>query len=248
MILRASIILPTYNERENITSLIREIIEKVNPSEIIIVDDDSPDRTWEVVENLADPRVRLIRRVKERGLTSAIKEGISASTGDVVVWMDCDFSMPPSVIPELLRTLEGSDIAIGSRYVHSGKDNRDSFRERIGSWMVNRLAKLLLDPSISDYTSGFVAARKDIFSPELDSGINLEGDYGEYCIDLLYRAKTRGLTVKEVPYICITRRHGESKTATNIFKYLKRGMGYLYTILRLRYLPENPSLSSFPPR
>jgi dolichol-phosphate mannosyltransferase len=233
--MKTSIILPTYDERANITFLIREILKEVNPIEIIVVDDDSPDRTWEVVEALGDPRVRVIRRIGEKGLTSAIKRGISASTGDVVVWMDCDFSMPPSIISELLKAVEEYDIAIGSRYVGEAKDDRDSFRERIGSWMINKFAQFLLDPLIHDYTSGFVAAKKEIFNPESSSGIDLKGDYGEYCIDLIYRAKRKGFTIKEVPYICVTRRHGESKTATNIFRYLKRGMGYLYTILRLRF-------------
>lgn len=236
--MRESIILPTYNERVNIVALIREILEKVNPAEVIVVDDDSPDRTWEVVKNFDDPRVKLIRRTDERGLTSAIKRGITSAIGDVVVWMDCDFSMPPSVIPELLKAVEEYDIAIGSRYVDGAKDDRESLRERAGSWIINRLARFILDPSINDYTSGFVAARKKIFSHDSEtfSGIHLKGDYGEYCIDLLYSAKRKGFTIKEIPYVCITRRHGESKTATNIFKYLKRGMGYISTILTLRFL------------
>ena len=170
-------------------------------------------------------------------MTSAIKRGITSAIGDVVVWMDCDFSMPPSVIPELLKAVEEYDIAIGSRYIDGAKDDRESLRERAGSWIINRLARFILDPSINDYTSGFVAARKKIFSPDSEtfSGVHLKGDYGEYCIDLLYSAKRKGFTIKEIPYVCITRRHGESKTATNIFKYLKRGMGYIYTILRLKF-------------
>jgi dolichol-phosphate mannosyltransferase len=228
--LNVSIILPTYNERENITALIEEILNKLNPAEIIVVDDDSPDRTWEVVKNFDDPRVKLIRRTDERGLTSAIKTGITAATGDIVVWMDCDFSMPPSIIPELLRALDESDIAIGSRYIPGARDRRDSFRERIGSWIINRLARLFLDHSINDYTSGFVAAKKAVFDK-----IDLRGDYGEYCIDFLYRAKKKGFTVKEIPYICVTRKYGKSKTATNLFKYLKHGMGYISTIFRLRF-------------
>ncbi|MEK6692697.1 MAG: polyprenol monophosphomannose synthase [Nitrospirota bacterium] len=233
--MRESIILPTYNERVNIGALIREILEKVNPAEVIVVDDDSPDRTWEVVRDFGDPRVRLIRRINERGLTSAINEGISASKGDAVVWMDCDFSMPPAVIPELLGAVEEYDIAIGSRYIGNAKDDRDSLRERIGSWMINRLARFLLDSSINDYTSGFIAARKNVFKSGSGSETDLRGDYGEYCIDFLYRAKRKGFTIKEIPYICVTRRHGESKTATSLFKYIKRGMSYISTILKLRF-------------
>jgi len=228
--LKTSVILPTYNERENITGLIEEILEKAIPFEVLVIDDDSPDRTWEVVENLGDPRVRVIRRVGERGLTSAIRKGIAESKGDAVVWMDCDFSMPPSVIPSLIESLESSDIAIGSRYIEGARDERASLRERLGSRVINTIARFLLGSGIKDYTSGFVAAKREVFKE-----IDIKGDYGEYCIDFLYRAKRDGFTIREVPYICVTRRAGESKTAVNLFNYLRRGLRYLYTVLRLRF-------------
>src|SRR5688500_5538138 len=95
-----SVILPTYNEADNIVPLIEEVRRAVGDAEIVVVDDDSPDGTWRRVEE-ARPEVRLLRRVGRRGLTSAIREGIQASRGERVAWMDCDFSTPPEVLPRL---------------------------------------------------------------------------------------------------------------------------------------------------
>ena len=94
-----TVILPTYNERENIALLVEGIVSHVQPApEVLVVDDNSPDGTWQVVESLllSHPTLRLIKRVDERGLTSAIRRGIAEARGDVVVWMDTDLSMPPA--------------------------------------------------------------------------------------------------------------------------------------------------------
>jgi dolichol-phosphate mannosyltransferase len=111
-----SVVLPTYNERENIGLLIEGILKHVQrPVEVVVVDDDSPDGTWQVVQSMAgkDGRVRLIRRTTERGLTSALMAGIRASRGQVIAWMDCDLSMPPEVLPDLLEVTERVDLAVG---------------------------------------------------------------------------------------------------------------------------------------
>jgi len=111
-----TVVLPTYNEKENICVLSRKILETVKASvEVVVVDDDSPDLTWKAVEEMGLPSVRVIRRTNEKGLTSAIFRGIKESRYDIVVWMDADLSMPPEKINELLAGLEGHDIAIGSR-------------------------------------------------------------------------------------------------------------------------------------
>ena len=228
-----TVILPTYNERENIGLLIEGILSHVQPApEVLVVDDDSPDGTWQVVEALAHkhPTVRLIRRTDERGLTSAIKRGIVEAKGDIVVWMDCDLSMPPDKITDLLGELESNDLAVGSRYLKGGADVGHSFVASLFSRTINLFAGLFLGFSITDYTSGFLAVRKTVFVR-----ITLQGDYGEYCIDLLYRAKRLGFRIKEVPYHCVARHAGESKTATNLFGFFTRGMNYVLTVLRLRF-------------
>ncbi len=230
--MNVSVVLPTYNERDNIGKLIEAILAVLDPDpEIIIVDDDSPDGTWQIVQTIAEtkPGVELLHRIDERGLRSAIAAGIARSQGEIVVWMDCDFSMPPELIPELVAALDECDLAVGSRYVKGGQDVGHSLVGRAFSRTINLFASLLLDDSIKDYTSGFLAVRREV----LDH-IQLRGDYGEYCIDLLYRAKRKGFKVKEIPYRCAPRRAGESKTATGISGYLRHGWKYVVTILRLR--------------
>ena len=206
--------------------------------EILVVDDDSPDGTWQAVEEMAaqDQRIRLARRVDERGLTSAIWHGILHANGDVVAWMDCDLSMPPEVLPDLLRPFSTPDVhlAIGSRYVRGGRDIGHSLIGQLFSRAINLFAGFWLGFGIRDYTSGFVAARREVFDH-----IPLTGDYGEYCIDLLYRARRLGYRIVEVPYDCVERAAGESKTALNALGYVRRGVKYIRTILRLRLRPAS---------
>lgn len=227
-----TVILPTYNECENAPVLIADILRSVrDPVHILVVDDDSPDGTWQVVEQLAaaDGRVRLLRRTAERGLTSAIWAGIRAADTEAVSWMDVDLAMPAGVIPRLIERLEdGADIAVGSRYVPGGSDPGHSLMARTFSVVINRFAAALLRAGVHDYTSGFVAARRTVFDT-----LELRGDYGEYCIDLLARAAFAGLRIDEVPYTCGARFTGESKTGASLTDYIRRGVGYVRTVLRL---------------
>lgn len=230
---KISVILPTYNERENIENIINSIFNNMDThTEVIVVDDNSPDRTWEVVEKIekSNNNVRLLRRMNKRGLTSAISEGIFLSEGDIVVWMDCDFSMPPEVIPKLIYELNDNDIALGSRYVNQGKDARDSFIRVLASRAVNMFASFVLDSSIKDYSSGFFAVKRDVFD---EIKLMPEG-YAEYCVDFLYRAKRKGFKIKEVPYITIDRKVGETKTSPNVLTFLRHGVVYIFTVLKLR--------------
>lgn len=233
---QVTIVLPTYNEAGNIEKLIQRTLAALasypGDVEIMIVDDNSPDGTWQLAAAVAevDSRVRLIHRRDERGLTSALNRGIHEAQGQWVGWMDCDMSMPPEDWPHLVQVLnDGADIAIGSRYVPGGSDVAHTLTGRLFSRVINIWAGLMLDWSIKDYTSGFVLARKTVFDD-----LQLQGDYGEYCIDMLYRAKQAGCTIVEVPYVCVPRMAGESKTAQNAWGYLKRGVNYVKTLFRLR--------------
>jgi len=230
---KISVILPTYNERDNIGRLVERIFRSVKDSlQIIVVDDDSPDGTWKVVQEIAerDNRVRLLRRVGRRGLRSALVEGISLAEGEIVVWMDCDFSMPPEIVPHLVREIGAFDIVVGSRYVEGGKDARDSRFRVVTSRLFDRFGSLVLQSPVRDITSGFVAAKKELFD-----SISLSGQYGDYCIDFLYRAVRRGFKVKEIPYTNMPRWKGKTKTNPNIFKFLKYGWIYTLTVLKLRF-------------
>jgi dolichol-phosphate mannosyltransferase len=233
-----TIILPTYNEAGNIEKLIDRTLQALagHPGgvEVLIVDDNSPDGTWQLAGQKAQTNpltVRLIHRTSERGLTSALNRGIKEARGEWVGWMDCDMSMPPEAWPGLAAALaQGVDVAIGSRYVTGGSDEAHTLTGRLFSRAINLWAGLFLGWSIKDYTSGFVLARRHVFDD-----LELRGDYGEYCIDLLYRAKQSGYTIAELPYVCVPRMAGESKTAQNAWGYLKRGVNYVKMLFRLRF-------------
>lgn len=227
-----SVILATYNEAENIVPLIAAVRAAVpGPVEVIVVDDDSPDGTWRLAEEVAKttPDVRVVRRVGERGLTSAIREGIRVATGDTLVWMDCDFSHPPAEIPRLLAELDGgADVAVASRYVPGGADRRDEALHRVLSRTINGLAQRLLDPRFHDYTSGFIAVRRRVLAVT-----RLEGDYGEYFMSLVFQAMKKGFVVRETPLVNYSRQAGRSKTATNPLGFAVRGRKYLYKVFAL---------------
>jgi dolichol-phosphate mannosyltransferase len=141
--------------------------------------------------------------------------------------MDCDFSMPLEAVPKLINALSENDIAIGSRYVEGGRDERE-FSRVITSKFFNTFASLLLGRSLTDYTTGFVAAKRDVFD-----NLDIYGVYGEYCVIFLYNAKKQGFKIAEVPYACIPRNQGETKTAESILALLRHGRNYGMTVLKL---------------
>ena len=229
----ASVVLPTYNEREVIVGVVREILDTVGDVEVLVVDDDSPDRTWEAVETAfaADGRAHALRRVGRRGLPSAIAEGIAGTRGDVVVWLDADGSMPPDVIPRLVAATADADVAVASRYAAGGRDARQSTARILASRAINAFGTLSLGGPVRDWTSGFVAARR---SALLRVPIRADHVYGDYCIDFLHRACRAGLRVVEVPYACVERRAGATKTSPSARRFIALGVRYAQTIRRLR--------------
>jgi len=236
-------VLPTYNERDNIETLIHGILANaITPHLVLVVDDNSPDGTSEVVAAVAKERnrpdaeeVHLVQRIDEKGLTSAIQRGINEAIEDhhasIVTWMDCDLSMPPEDIPKLVRLIvEGeADIAVGSRWIPGGADIAHGTMARSLSWIINRFAMLMVGRQVHDYTSGFIAARAEVLQ-----ALPLQGDYGEYCIDLLGRAQRAGYRIREAPYVCVPRVSGESKTGVNLWDYLVKGRKYVAAVWRLR--------------
>ena len=208
---KVSVILPTYNERGNIQELIKQIYHYTGKDlcEVIVVDDNSPDGTWELVKKLQKKykNLRLIRRMNENGLPSAVSRGIKESKGNIVLWLDCDFSHPPQFIPKLLEHIERYDVVCASRYVNKGKDAR-SFIRVLASRITNILANIVLGLKVRDLTSGFYAVRKEVFSE-----IKLkETGFAEYCIRFTYDAIKKGFKFKEIGYISPYRTKGISKT------------------------------------
>ena len=236
-----SIILPTLNEAGNISELILAVAREVHnygiPAiEILVMDDDSQDRTWEAAEKTVctDACVRVIRRMENHGLTNSLREGIASARHDVIIWMDCDFSHPPERIPQMLYMLEqGFDVVVNSRYTVGGGEDRISKGgplQLLLSRTLNWGIRFLLFPSFSDYTSGFIAVRKEVLQ-----AIPLKGDYGEYFVDFAFRALKRKYRVCELPYFALPRRSGESKTGATLWQYSRRGRKYLWTVIRLNW-------------
>lgn len=230
--INVSIVLPTYNEAQNISMLIQRISAAIpNSKEIIVVDDNSPDRTWEIAGK--HENVRVIRRTNERGLVTAIWRGISEAKGENVVWLDADLSMPPEIIPDMLGKLQENDIVVGSRYVKGGRDKRPLIRV-ISSRVINLIANIILNFKVLDYDSGFIAAKKNVLmSMKLGNAA-----YGDYCIELLYKAGKKGYRINEIPYSFTDRRAGESKTADTVISLVKYGWLYLKKIMELRLEKE----------
>jgi len=237
-----SVIMPTLNEGGHIQDLIRAIFRELTENqisdfELIVVDDDSPDLTWEKAgqtPGIDSTKVRVLRRMENHGLTASIRDGIAASKKEVIVWLDCDFSQPPEKIAQMLYMLgQGYDVVVNSRFVIGGGEERTGKGgpiQLILSKILNWGIRFMLTPSFSDYTSGFVAVKR----PVLEKFI-LRGDYGEYFIDFIYRVmQTQQYQICELPFIAMPRRSGESKTGSNLIQYFKRGRKYLWTVVKLR--------------
>ncbi len=229
-----SIVLATYNERENICDVIRGIFQNVaGDVEVIVVDDDSPDETWKLVEQMDDARIKLIRRVSTRGLASAFNRGIIESRGNVVGWMDADTTMPVELLAKMIEKLSQHDIAVGSRYAEGGSDHRHWVRTT-ASRLINGFAGFVLGYGIKDYDSGFVVLRRSVF----DKVSIIPTGYGAYFMEFLYTCRRKGLSVVEVGYGFTDRTKGYSKSAPSAIKFLWTGAGYVTRILiaRLRHI------------
>jgi dolichol-phosphate mannosyltransferase len=208
-----SVIVPTFNERDNVTTLFRRLETALAGTafEVIFVDDNSPDGTWEVVRALAreDGRARCIRRIGRRGLSGACIEGILASSAPCAAVIDADLQHDETQLSKMLALLQGGefDLVIGSRYIEGG--SADSFdRQRAGaSALATEVAKRVLRVKIADPMSGFFMIRRDRFE-QLAPQLSTQG----FKILLDVVATGRGnLRVREIPYAFGSRLHGESK-------------------------------------
>jgi dolichol-phosphate mannosyltransferase len=237
--IRLSVVLPTYNERENIYPVAYELLPlaALYELEIIFVDDDSRDGTADKIRELSKihPQVRLIRRVGRGGLSSAIKEGILDATGDLVVVMDCDGQHEPSTVREALDALQtsGADLVIGSRFHPEAKiKGLSAERERNSTW-ANSVARFSLPRyrQLSDYMSGFFVCS---LQPVLPFVRQIDVNGFKFLYELL--AISRGqLHVGEVPLQFQPRISGESKFDVAVVWDL--GISILHTLL-LRSVPR----------
>jgi dolichol-phosphate mannosyltransferase len=211
--LRLSVVVPTFNERDNVTALFRKLETALAGIawEVIFVDDNSPDGTWQEVRDLArkDGRVRCIRRIGRRGLSGACIEGILASSAPCAAVMDADLQHDETQVSKMLALIEAgaAELVVGSRYVEGG--NADSFnRTRAGaSAFATEIAKRVLGVRIADPMSGFFMIRRDRFE-QLAPKLSTQGF--KILLDIVASAHGE-LKTMEVPYSFGARLHGESK-------------------------------------
>src|SRR5437660_6975397 len=212
-LLQLTVVVPTFNERDNVTRLFHKLEATLAGVawEVIFVDDNSPDGTWDVVRGLArqDSRVRCIRRIGRRGLSGACIEGILASSAPYAAVMDADLQHDESQLPKMLALLQSGqrELVVGSRYVEGG--SADSFnKQRAGaSALATELAKRVLSVSIADPMSGFFMISRDRFE-QLAPQLSTQGF--KILLDIVATARGELRTV-EVPYSFGSRLHGESK-------------------------------------
>lgn len=229
------VLLPTYNERENVVELIHQILALPSPVQVLVIDDHSPDGTADTVrENFKDnQRVHLLCRPGKMGLGTAYTAGFHYAMEHAfktVISMDADFSHDPRFIPELIAASAEFDLVIGSRYVNGGGTQNWGFFRKVISRTANLTAHALLSMKQADCTSGYRLYHTDLLRMiDFDSVI---ADGYSYLIEILYRASRRHCKIGETPILFVERRHGQSKISRKeIFKAIR-------TILRLRFHPE----------
>ncbi|MGH1520844.1 MAG: glycosyltransferase [Nitrosopumilus sp.] len=222
-----SIIIPTYNESENIIKILHsigEILPKNIPTQAIVVDDNSPDGTGKIVEDylknvkkIADYTIEIIHRKAKDGLGSAILKGIQQAKGDTIVVMDSDFSHPPQIIPKLIESIKKYqyDIAVASRYIKGGKIQGWSLKRKIISKSATLIAKKGLGIDTKDPMSGFFAFKRNIIK-----GLNIDAIGYKILLEIL--VKTKNVNIKEIPYTFQDREFGSSKlNSGTIFDYCR---------------------------
>jgi dolichol-phosphate mannosyltransferase len=210
---QVSVVVPTFNERDNVTVLYRRLAATLEGIqwEVVFVDDNSPDGTWEVVRGLArlDSRVRCIRRIGRRGLSGACIEGILASSAPYAAVIDADLQHDEAQLPKMVGLLQSGDaeLVVGSRYIEGG--SADSFnKQRAGaSAFATEIARRVLQVEIKDPMSGFFMIRRDLFE-QLAPQLSTQGF--KILLDIVATAKGKLRTV-EIPYTFGSRQHGESK-------------------------------------
>ncbi len=231
---KALIIVPTYNERENIPSLISQVLEKDPRIEVLVVDDNSPDKTGDLVADLGtrDPRVHLLRRPGKMGLGTAYLDGFRwalARDYEYIFEMDADFSHDPKHLPEFLAAAQGADFVLGSRYLDG--------RVTVVNWPMKRLmlsycaniyARMVTGMRLWDGTGGFKCFHRRVLAAiDLD---RVRSNGYAFQIEMSFRAFAKGFQGKEIPIVFADRAVGDSKMSGHIVREA------VFMVWRLRWL------------
>ena len=229
----ALIIIPTYNERENLKSLCDQVLTALPSADLLVVDDSSPDGTGQLADELAaqNPRIQVLHRSGKLGLGTAYIAGFRYALSkhyEFVFEMDADFSHDPVYLPALLGAAkDGAGVVIGSRRVPGGGTENWGLSRQLISAGGSLYARTILGLDVRDLTSGFKCFRREVLAAiDLDA---VRSNGYSFQIEMTYRAVRKGFSVAEVPIIFIDRRAGQSKMSSKIFA---EAMGMVW---RLRF-------------
>jgi dolichol-phosphate mannosyltransferase len=231
--MRSLIVVPTYNEIENLESLVQAVLKaSPNDAEMLIVDDNSPDGTGQLADRLGKqfPRVHVLHRTEKMGLGTAYVSGFrwGLEKGyEVLIEMDADFSHDPKYLTTMIEKLTNFDVAIGSRYVNGGGTVNWGLGRRLLSLGGSFYSRLILGASIRDFTGGFNGWRRQVLEAvDLHS---LRSDGYSFQIELKYRAFLKGFRITEFPIVFVDRQVGRSKMNRRIiFEALLRVWGFRF--------------------
>ncbi len=231
-----TVVIPTYNEAENIKKIISEIADALEHTEyhkkysLLVVDDESSDNTGGIAEELGKKYpVEVVHRKGKRGYGEACKEGFrrAINNSDIIMTMDCDLSHDPVVIPFFIRKIEeGYDVVIGSRYISGGKIQNWSLIRRVMSKSANFFTKLILGLPVSDCTSGYRAYKREVLSSFDFDKIFAEGY--SFLEEILYASFKAGYRITEIPICFVERQYGASKLSK------KEMVKFIITLVRLK--------------
>ncbi len=223
-----SVITPTFNEAANLPILVERLHEALDgvPHEIVVADDDSPDRTWEVAERIAehDPSVKVLRRFHDPGLSASVLDGMAFARGRSLAVIDADLQHDPSILPEMVRLVADgeADVVVGSRSTAGGGYGDWSLGRRFVSWVATLIARLLLRVPVSDPMSGYFVVSRGAYEKTAPH-INPRG----FKILLEFIGRDRSLRVSEVGYEFANRIHGETKLSRSVIRAYLLGVAEL---------------------
>jgi dolichol-phosphate mannosyltransferase len=216
---RTIVVLPTYDEVENLPLIVPEILAQAPEIEVLVVDDNSPDGTGKLADELAvaSPRVHVLHRAKKQGLGAAYRAGLAHALelgAERVIQMDADFSHPPDQIPTLLREIETHDVVTGSRYLNGITVVNWPIERILLSWFGNLYAKRATGLPLSDMTGGFRCVRREMLEKMGFERIKADGYAFQICMN--FRFVNAAARIKEIPFFFLDRTRGESKLTWQI--------------------------------
>ncbi len=214
--MKLSVVSPTLNEAANVPLLVEQLECALGniDYEILIVDDNSPDLTWSIAQEISskNPRVKSIRRMDNPGLGMAVIEGFSEATGDVLACIDADLQHDPGILPRMLEALQtGADVVVGSRHVDGGSTGRWTLLRRLESWAAGSAAQFLLGFKLKDPMSGFFLVWREDFH---EVKAHLDGNGFKILLEIV--ARLHRSNIKEVPYTFRPRIAGKSKLSSKV--------------------------------